>query len=114
MIARISKYRSFVCLLPIVLYLGGCSAERDGPVVEKRIVLPDTSGISVFDLLDTYHEVEYRETSSGVLVLSIDSIPNTGTAFWLYFVNDSSGPVASDRYILKSGEKAEWRFISGY
>lgn len=83
-------------------------------MVEKRIVLPDTSGVSVFELLDTYHEVEYRETSSGVLVLSIDSIPNTGTAFWLYFVNDSLGPVASDRYILQSGEKAEWRFISGY
>ena len=98
----------------IVFFMGGCSAERDDPVVEKRIVLPDTSGISVFELLDTYHEVEYRETSSGVLVMSIDSIPNTGTAFWLYFVNDSSGPIASDRYILQGGEKAEWRYISGY
>jgi hypothetical protein len=114
MIARIAKYTSLVCLLLIVLILGGCSVERDDSVVEKRIVLPDTSGISVFELLATYHEVEYRETSSGVLVLSIDSIPNTGTAFWLYFVNDSSGPVASDRYILQNGEKAEWRFISGY
>ena|GEM_PF-1584346 len=109
-----SRLALLVWLLPIVLFLSGCSAERDGPVVEMRIVLPDTSGISVFDLLDIYHEIEYRKTSSGVLVLSIDSIPNTGTAFWLYFVNDSSGPVASDRYILKSGEKAEWRFISGY
>ena len=103
----------FTIVITVVL-LCGCSADRDEPVVEERIVLPDSSGISVFELLDTYHEVEYRETSSGVLVLSIDSIPNTGTAFWLYFVNDSSGPVASDRFILQSGQKAEWRFISGY
>jgi hypothetical protein len=110
----ISKFVFLVSLSLIALLLGGCSAERDEPVIEKRIVLPDTSGITVFELLDVYHEVEYRETSSGILVLSIDSIPNTGTAFWLYFVNDSSGPVASDRYILRGGEKVEWRFISGY
>jgi len=114
MVRCLLKYGCLPALLIIAPFLCGCSSERNEPAVEKRIVLPDSAGVSVFELLDHYHEVEYRETSSGIFVMSIDGIPNTKSAFWLYFVNDSSGPVASDRYILKGGEKVEWRFMSGY
>lgn len=103
-----------ICSISIVIVLSACSVERDGQDTIKNIALPDTSGVSVFDLLDAHHEVEYQETSSGIFVTSIDSIPNTKSSYWLYFVNDTAGTVASDMYMLRGGEKVEWRFVSGY
>ena len=106
---------------PVVVYViiavvifAGCSSNRDGREIITRVVLPDSSGVSIFELLDAYHEIEFQETSSGAFVTSIDSIPNTRSSYWLYFVNDSAGTVASDRYILEGGEKVEWRLVSGY
>jgi hypothetical protein len=87
----------------------GCTGT---PRVEKIITLPDSSGLSVFELLDSYHEVEYNRLPSGVFVKSIDSISSTRSAYWLYFVNDSAGMLASDKYMLSGGEKVEWRLMS--
>jgi hypothetical protein len=87
----------------------GCTGK---PKVEKIITLPDSSGLSVFELLESFHEVEYDRSPSGVFVKAIDSVSNTRFAYWIYFVNDSAGMVASDKYMLSGGEKVEWRLMS--
>lgn len=104
----------FVLLAVMAIIPGGCSGDRDSRKVVARVVLPDSSGISVFELLDAFHEVEYRETSSGVFVTGIDSVAGSKNSYWLYLVNDSAGTVASDKYILRRGERVEWRLVSGY
>jgi hypothetical protein len=100
-------------LIAVVSMLVGCASDS-GREAALIIPLPDTSAISVFDLLRSDHEVEYDSSSSGVFVKSIDSTPNTRSAYWLYFVNDTAATMASDKYMLRGGEKVEWRYISGY
>jgi hypothetical protein len=107
--------RTLACIVLTILAAVAltCSAEREQKI-EKRIELPDSAGVSVFELLNAYHDVEYKESSSGVFVTSIDSIPSTSSVFWLYYVNDSAGTVACDRHMLEGGEKVEWRLVRGF
>ncbi len=98
-------------ILSIVATVIGCTKTEN---TFQIIALPDSSGISIFDLLRMNHEVEYDSTSSGVFVKSIDGTPNTRSAYWLFFVNDTAATTASDKYVLHGGEKVEWRYISGY
>ena len=109
-----SALTCFTLFIVALIILPGCSSGGKESKVETRIILPDSSGVSVFELLNAYHNVEYDETSAGIFIKSIDSIPNTRTSYWLYFVNDTAATVASDRLILQGGEKVEWRFMSGY
>ena len=105
---RIAAYTAVVA----VLYLAGCSSAADDRHIRRRIVLPDSAGVTVFELLKSHHEVEYRQTPSGIFVTGIDSISNTTSSYWMYFVNDSAGTTASDRRLLFGREKVEWRYIS--
>jgi len=38
-----------------------------------------------------------------------DRISNNDKA-WIYYVNGKSGEIASDKYILKTGDQVEWRY----
>ncbi len=100
--------------LAVVLSSIGCSSAGDDREVTTIISLPDSSGVSVFELLDALHQVDYRETSSGIFVTGIDGISNSSSSYWIYFVNDSAGTVASNMHILQGGEKVEWRFVSAH
>jgi uncharacterized protein YcfL len=97
----------------MLLLLAGCTRDPNFNV-EKTIVLPDSAGLSVFELLRAYHTVEFDSTASGTFVKSIDGTANTRSQYWLYFVDDTAGKVASDKFMLKGGEAVEWRYVSGY
>jgi hypothetical protein len=82
------------------------AAKRDSIVIE----LVGADSQTVFDLLQSSHQVTYRSTAAGVFVTAIDSIENGGGAYWIYSVNDSLPQVACDRYITKDGDIVRWHF----
>jgi len=93
-----------------ILLVLACS----GPDVVQKISLPDSTGVSVLDLTKANYEVEYKESSAGAFIESIDGVRNRNNTYWIFYVNDTAGTVAADRYILKQGDHAEWLYISGY
>jgi len=54
--------------------------------------------------------VKYSDSAFGVFVEQIGDTANSDTEFWLYYLNDQAGKVASDRQAVKSGDKVEWRY----
>ena len=55
-------------------------------------------------------EVEVKKYDFGIMVTKIGRFENSKTESWLYFVNGKMGEVAADKYILKEGDKVEWRY----
>lgn len=100
-----------ICVVAVMLAIQ-CSGGSKELKPQRSILLPDSAGVSVFELLEATHDVEYDKTPSGIFVKSIDGIENSREVFWLYYVNDSSGTVACDRFIVKKGDKVEWRLMS--
>jgi hypothetical protein len=50
--------------------------------------------------------------SFGTLVEAIGNRKNTKEKAWIYFVNNVSGNVAADKYLLKPGDLVEWKYIA--
>lgn len=47
----------------------------------------------------------------GTLVEQIDSLANgQDNKYWIYYVNGEMAQVGADKYVLKGGDKVEWRF----
>jgi len=68
------------------------------------------SGKSVFDLtLEKYH-VDFVESSMGIFVKSIDSIASTRDFGWIFSVNDSFVPTASNDYITNDTDVIKWHY----
>lgn len=75
------------------------------------------SGMTAFDLLKQGGEEIGLEVQSkdygdmGVLVEQIDNLKNgADNKFWIYYVNGQMAQVSASKYILKGGDKVEWRF----
>ncbi len=111
--SRSSKVFSMCSICTFALwcaFVPACS----GPDVVQEIALPDSTGVSVLELTRAYHEVDFKQTSAGAFIEAIDGVRNRDDTYWLYYVNDSSGTMAADRYIVREGDRVEWRYISGY
>ncbi len=68
------------------------------------------TGKSVFDVtLEKYH-VDFVESSMGVFVKAIDSIESTRNFAWIFSVNDSFVPVASNDYITNDTDVIKWHY----
>lgn len=75
-----------------------------------------TENLTALDLLtNTTKEnnivLTVKKYDFGTLVESINNTKNNSTKAWIYFVNDQSPSVGADKYILKAGDKVEWRYI---
>jgi len=46
----------------------------------------------------------------GIFVESIDGKISGTDMAWIYYVNDKSGDIASDKYTLKAGDVVEWKY----
>lgn len=79
---------------------------RDSVVV--TYVAQDT--LSIFELLQQQHQVSYKSTTMGVFVYEIDSIANDDQTFWIYKVNDTMVPVASNTFHPRVGDTVSWHF----
>ncbi len=107
-----------VILVAALLFLSGCgqkeseraTAVGDKPTDSLVIELTAVDSLSVFDLLQRTHRVEFNRSAMGVFVTSIDSVENGGGYYWIYSVNDSAGQTAADRHITTPGDHVRWHY----
>ena len=57
-------------------------------------------------------DVNYKEYKYGLIVDTINRTKNSPERFWQYSVNGQLAQIAADRYILSSGDKVEWKYVS--
>ena len=76
----------------------------------NHIEITAKEGQTALDVLKANTKVDYTDSSSGVLVNSINGITNTSDEFWLYSVNGNEATVAADKYICKNGDVVKWEY----
>lgn len=54
--------------------------------------------------------VETKQYDFGMFVTAVGDVGTKDDFGWIYYVNNVSGDVASDRYQLKSGDQVQWKF----
>ena len=62
-------------------------------------------------MTETNSEVRAKKYDYGIMVDSIDNIAASNTFFWSYLVNGQTGSVAADKYLLKDGDRVEWKYL---
>ncbi len=117
----IQSIRSLIPLFSLILLIAfvniSCSGDtktskrvpidsRDSVVV----VLTGEEGKNVLELLQRGNRIEYESSSMGAFVTAINDVRNSTTHFWMYSINDTAVPMASDRMIVRSGDTIRWRF----
>jgi hypothetical protein len=98
-------------VLAFLLSAGGCSHR---PTVIKTCRIIAVSGESVLAQTKAHYQIEYDSSGVGVFVKAVDGVPQTKSAYWLYFVNGKSGQVSCEEFIPNAGDTIEWRLTSGY
>ncbi len=81
-----------------------------GTQQEKLIQYQGEDGKTVFELLVDKHDAEFTESELGVFVTTIGGLENSENEFWVYYVDDEMGPVASDKFETKNDQEIEWRY----
>jgi hypothetical protein len=103
--------RLLLLMLVITLSIGACSHK---PTVIKKCPIIAVAGESVLTQTKTHYQIEYDSSSVGVFVKSVDGVPQTASAYWLYFINGKGGQVSCEEYLPNAGDTIEWRLMSGY
>ena len=68
------------------------------------------AGENAVDLLKADHRADTKSYSGiGEMVLSIDGIKPDSEHFWAFYVNGKSSNVGASSYVLKNGDKIEWK-----
>jgi Domain of unknown function (DUF4430) len=72
-----------------------------------------SEGMNALALLKMTHKVETKDYGSmGQFVLSIDGIKPDSKHFWDFFVNGKSSNIGVSSYVLKAGDKIEWKLTA--
>ena len=74
------------------------------------IVLAGEDSVSVLELLQREHRVEFKSSVMGKFVTAVDSLAGDRSVFWVYTVNDTSPMVACDRMLTADGDTVRWHF----
>lgn len=98
-------------MLVMTLSIGACSHK---PTVIKKCPIIAVAGASVLAQTKAHYRIEYDSSGAGVFVKSVDGIPQSKTAYWLYFINGKGGQVSCEEYLPSAGDTIEWRLVSGY
>ena len=56
-------------------------------------------------------ELKTKQYDFGIFVEAIGGVENSRERAWIYFVNGKAGEVSSDKYLLKTGDLVEWKYI---
>ena len=92
----------------------GTKSDDDSSAISERdsVVVELTGGgyLSVLELLERTHKVDYKSSSMGIFVTGIDSVENSSDHFWMYSVNDTMPKIACDRLITRQGDQVRWHF----
>ena len=98
----------------VIISCGGDTKTSKRVPIDSRdsvvVVLTGEEGKNVLELLQRGNRIEYESSSMGAFVTAINDVRNTTTHFWMYSINDTAVPMASDRMIVRSGDTIRWRF----
>jgi hypothetical protein len=97
--------------LIFMLSVDGCSHK---PQVIKTCRIIAVAGESVLAQTKAHYKIEYDSSGVGMFVKAVDGVPQTKSAYWLYFVNGKGGQVSCEECIPNVGDTIEWRLMSGY
>jgi len=111
---------SIILGLLIVLVVLACES-RDNQTSENKkkdnnytdslvIELTGITGKTVFEITRKRYNVDFVESSMGIFVKAIDSIPATGNFVWIFSVNDSFVPIGSNDYITNDTDIIKWHY----
>jgi len=106
--------RLFIAVVLLAAGIAGCSQEAEPEAAAKKPASPEFVMIAsdsgnALDLLLAEHDVIYTESSIGAFVKEIDSLAGgADNGYWMYKVNDTMVPVASDKMILQPGDTLTW------
>jgi Domain of unknown function (DUF4430) len=103
------RYSALLTIISILLIVG-CSPDDANEANVKSITYPGEHGKTVFEILDTNHDVDYTESDMGVFINSIDGIKNADGKYWRYYINDNPGKVAADKVNLTAEDIVEWKY----
>lgn len=75
--------------------------------------MASTSALTILESVATQSgiPVKLKKFSFGTMVESINNEANTKDKAWIYFVNDQSASVSADSYIVRPGDKIDWKYI---
>ena len=117
------RFNLFIIILTVILIISGCSRKDQGEKTQSEttttekiyadsmvIELEGVDSLSVFEVLQAGHEVDYKATAMGVFIQAIDSIGGDSDYFWIYAVNDSVAQIACDKYITGGGDRIKWMY----
>lgn len=76
----------------------------------KVITYSGEDGKTVYDILKAKYSVDAKDSSSGVMVNSINGLAATTSEFWLYSVNGTDATVAADKYFTKADDQIKWEY----
>lgn len=107
---RVSSLKTLVLVLTAVL-IQACGNKSE--VLQRYSLIADGERSAFSQTLATY-PMEYDSSSMGVFVKSVNGVPSTKTAYWLYFINSKPVPKAANDFVPAAGDTIEWRLISGY
>lgn len=103
--------RLFTVFSSLLLGLSGCggdTADTPPATAGPSFTMIAADSISALDLVVAEHDVVYTSSSLGAFVKEIDSIAGGSDGYWMYRVNDTMVPVASDNMILQPGDTLTW------
>jgi len=103
--------RSLLLVLAFLLSSGGCTHK---PTIIKTCRIIAVAGESVLAQTKAHYQIEYDSSGVGVFVKAVDGVPQTKSAYWLYFVNGKGGQVSCEEFVPAEGDTIEWRLMSGY
>ncbi len=122
MTAHIRWILALKLLLAIGLILWiGCSSDSSEDESSSQIAamkphdslvieLPGMDSMTVLQVTDAVHDVEYRSSAMGSFVVRIDTIRNGPRFFWVCSVNGEMIDVAADRRMTRTGDVVRWHY----
>jgi hypothetical protein len=108
----------------IVLSLAGFGIFRKSGVTQNTVLsspAPQTPtgksvsyncehGKTAFELLESSHQTETKDTSFGKMVMGIDNVKSEENKdFWAFYVDDKQATIGAQLYNCMDQEKIEWK-----
>lgn len=100
-----------VVLLLLASCQNGADYQKETAYADSLILVqlaPDS--VTVLELLERDHEVQYTSSAMGAFVEMIDSVGGDEAYFWLYSVNGEMGQTAADKQMLDPGDTVRWHY----
>lgn len=88
------------------------SAALNQPMTAPTVTYQGEDGKTVLELLQRDHQVEAQDTSFGAFVSSVDGVPSTENAIWLYYIDGQQGVTPANETTTQAGQTIEWRYES--